>query len=78
MILRVAVLIIVLAWLAGLAVGYRSFTVDHHRWRGFSAGRDLLDLFLVLGFLTIWLSRQRMTDRLKLMMGELRKLKEQL
>lgn len=53
---------------------FRSFTADLHGWRGVSVGKDLVNAFLVLGFVTLWVSQQRMADRLKELKDALEKL----
>lgn len=52
----------------------RSITVDIHGWTRPSYGADLLDAFVVLGFITIWVSQRRMVDRLVELRGAIKKL----
>jgi hypothetical protein len=54
----------------------RSTGADWHAWRGISVGSDLFDYALVLGWVTIFLSRQRISERLQRLKDALRKLED--
>jgi hypothetical protein len=53
----------------------RSLTVEWHKYRGFSLGSDLFDHCAVLGFVTLIISKQRMSDRLRELLDALKTLK---
>jgi hypothetical protein len=43
----------------------KSLLFERHRWLGFSFGSDLFDHCAVLGFVTVYASKQSMADRLR-------------
>lgn len=46
-----------------------------HGWRGFSADRDLMDCMFVCGFVTIYISRRPILDKLVQMLSLEKRLK---
>lgn len=53
----------------------RSVLVEFHRWRGFSRGRDLFDLAVTLGWVTVMFSRLLLSDRLRQLQAALDQLR---
>lgn len=54
----------------------RALLIELHPWRGISLGRDLFYWALILGFVTLVISRHRITDRLHALLADLRRLRE--
>lgn len=47
-----------------------------HKWRGFSADRDLMDCIFVCGFVTVWISRRPLLDKLVQMLERAKEMKQ--
>lgn len=43
---------------------YKSCLIQWHKWAGFGADRDLVNLIVTLGFCTLWLSHNNIMNRL--------------
>jgi CO dehydrogenase/acetyl-CoA synthase epsilon subunit len=43
---------------------YKSYLIDFHNWKGFSTEGDLIDRIIVIGFVTLVLSKASLVDRL--------------
>ena len=54
----------------------KSLLIEIHGWRGLSIGRDLFLNVLVLGFVTIAVSRHRLSDKLRAILQDLSILKK--
>lgn len=53
----------------------KALLIELHSWRGLSIGRDLFLNVAVLGFVTIAVSRHRLSDKLRALLRELTILK---
>jgi len=49
----------------------KSLLIELHSWRGLTFGRDLFLNVAVIGFVTIAVSRHRLSDKLRLLLRDL-------
>lgn len=49
----------------------KALLIEMHSWRGLSFGRDLFLSVAVLGFVTVAVSRDRLSDKLRALLRDL-------